>query len=105
MTTPTCPRPPRAAADALAKRKEFVGRCAIAGVRILAGTDGAALGDLLPGFSLHRELALLRECGLSVHETLAAATISAAHALGLAEDIGSIEAGKIADIAVWAADP
>jgi len=94
-----------AAAGMLAKRKEFVARCAQAGVVIVAGTDGASLGELLPGFGLHRELALLRTCGLSARETLAAATTSAAHALGLAGQIGSIEAGKIADMAVWSADP
>jgi imidazolonepropionase-like amidohydrolase len=43
--------------------------------------------------------------GLSAHETLAAATINAARALGRSAEIGSIEVGKAADIAVWAADP
>jgi imidazolonepropionase-like amidohydrolase len=94
-----------AVTDMLAKRKEFVGRCAQAGVPILAGTDGAGLGDLLPGFALHRELSLLRDCGLSARQALAAATVSAAGALGLASQIGSIEPGKSADITVWSADP
>jgi len=94
-----------AAADMLGKRKEFVARCARAGVRIVAGTDGAGLGDLLPGFALHRELGLLRDCGLPAPDVLAAATISAAEALGMADQIGSIEPGKIADITVWNTDP
>jgi len=94
-----------AAADMLGKRKEFVARCARAGVRIVAGTDGAGLGDLLPGFALHRELGLLRDCGLPARDVLAAATIGAAEALGLADQIGSIEPGKIADITVWNTDP
>ncbi len=94
-----------AAEHGLRKRREFVGRCADAGVRILTGTDGAALGRLLPGFSLHHELGLLKECGISAYQALAAATINAAQALGMADMIGSIEPGMLADIAVWTADP
>jgi len=87
------------------KRREFVRRCWQAGVRITAGTDGAGLGRLLPGFALHHEIGLLREAGLSPFASLRAATISAAQALRLADQIGSIEAGKTADLGVWAADP
>jgi imidazolonepropionase-like amidohydrolase len=87
------------------KRREFVRRCWQAGVRITTGTDGAALGRLLPGFGVHHEIALLRDSGLSPFASLQAATISAARALNLADQIGSIEAGKAADFGVWAADP
>jgi imidazolonepropionase-like amidohydrolase len=88
-----------------AKRREFVRRCWRAGVRITAGTDGAGLGRLLPGFGLHHEIGLLREAGLSPFASLRAATISAAEALNLADQIGSIEVGKEADLSVWTADP
>lgn len=94
-----------AATDMLGKRGEFVARCARAGVRIVAGTDGASLGDLLPGFALHRELGLLGDCGLPARDVLAAATGGAAGALGMADQIGGIEPGKIADITVWNTDP
>jgi imidazolonepropionase-like amidohydrolase len=87
------------------KRHEFVRRCWQAGVRITAGTDGAGLGRLLPGFGLHREIGLLREAGLSPFASLQAATISAAQALNLADQIGSVEAGKTADLSVWTANP
>jgi len=87
------------------KRREFVRRCWQAGVRITTGTDGAALGKLLPGFGVHHEIALLRDSGLSPFGSLQAATISAARALNLADEIGSIEAGKTADFGVWTADP
>jgi len=87
------------------KRREFVRRCWQAGVRITAGTDGAGLGRLLPGFGLHREIGLLREAGLSPFASLRAATISAAQALNLADQIGTIEVGKAADLSVWTADP
>jgi imidazolonepropionase-like amidohydrolase len=87
------------------KRREFVRRCWEAGVRITTGTDGAGLGKLLPGFGVHHEIALLRDAGLSPFASLQAATISAARALNLADQIGSIEAGKAADFGVWTADP
>jgi imidazolonepropionase-like amidohydrolase len=87
------------------KRREFVRRCWQAGVRITTGTDGAALGKLLPGFGVHHEIALLRDSGLSPFGSLQAATISAARALNLGDTIGSIEAGKAADFGVWTADP
>ncbi len=87
------------------KRREFVRRCWQAGVRVTTGTDGAALGKLLPGFAVHHEIALLRDCGLSPFASLQAATINAARALNLADQIGSIEVGKAADFGVWAADP
>jgi len=87
------------------KRREFVRRCWQAGVRITTGTDGAGLGKLLPGFGVHHEMALLREAGLSPFASLQAATIRAAQALNLADQIGSVEAGKAADFGVWTADP
>lgn len=71
----------------------------------LAGTDGAGLGDLLPGLALHRELGLLRDCGLSPRQVLAAATVTAARAPGLDNELGSVQPGKAADLAVWSEDP
>jgi imidazolonepropionase-like amidohydrolase len=93
------------ARDAEPKRREFVRQCWQAGVRVTAGTDGAGLGRLLPGFGLHHEIALLRDSGLPPFASLQAATISAARALNLADQIGSVEAGKRADLGVWSADP
>jgi imidazolonepropionase-like amidohydrolase len=88
-----------------AKRREFVRRCWQQGVRITTGTDGADLGRLLPGFGVHHEIGLLREAGLSPFASLQAASINAARALNLADQIGSVEAGKVADFGVWTANP
>ena len=43
--------------------------------------------------------------GLTVDEALRAITVDAAHILGLEKEIGSIEAGKLADFAVLESDP
>jgi imidazolonepropionase-like amidohydrolase len=87
------------------KRREFIRRCWQKGVRITTGTDGAALGRLLPGFGVHHEIDLLRDSGLSPFASLRAATINGATALNLGDQIGSIEVGKVADFGVWTADP
>ena len=76
-----------------------------AGVTLLAGTDiGAPL--LVPGFSLHDELALLvRDGGLSPLQALQGATLGPARVMGLAERLGTVEAGKVADLVLLDADP
>jgi len=76
------------------------------GVRILAGSDAGAFNSyVFPGDSLHRELALLVEAGLSPLEALQAATIDAAGFLGETELYGTLEAGKTADILMLSANP
>src|SRR3546814_7805299 len=58
------------------------------------------------GRSFHWELWSLVEIGgLSPHSALMAATISAAEGLGVQDDIGSLEVGKIADLVVLDKDP
>jgi imidazolonepropionase-like amidohydrolase len=69
------------------------------GVRIVMGTDGLR-GDHLP-----RELSLMARHGLSPLGVLRAATVDAARLLDLADDLGTIEVGKIADLAVVNGDP
>ena len=75
-----------------------------AGVRFLAGTDFNA-PYVLPGFSLHDELVLLTASGLTTLEALQAATSNAARFLGLDAELGTIEAGKIADLVLIDGDP
>lgn len=75
-----------------------------AGVRFLAGTDA---GDVfsIPGSSLHRELELLVEAGLTPMDALQAATRNAAEYLGESASAGTIEAGKRADLVLLDANP
>jgi imidazolonepropionase-like amidohydrolase len=85
-------------------RQHVVGMMRRAGVPIMAGTD---LGNpyLYPGFSLHDELRLLVECGLSPLEALRAATLTPARFLAMDDSLGTIEPGKLADFVLLDADP
>jgi imidazolonepropionase-like amidohydrolase len=75
-----------------------------AGVVILAATDvDIPLG--IPGLSLHDELARLVEAGLSPLDALRAATLDPARVLGMADSLGTIEPGKLADLVLLDADP
>jgi Amidohydrolase family len=71
-----------------------------AGVTIVAGTDQA-----VPGHSLHRELELYVEAGLSPMEAIQAATIVPARVMKRNKDLGTIEAGKVADLIFVDGDP
>ncbi len=75
-----------------------------AGVRILAGTD-APMPLVYPGSSLHEELELLVEAGLSPADALRSATIWPAEFLGLSESSGIIAVGKRADLLLLDANP
>jgi tetratricopeptide (TPR) repeat protein len=87
-------------------RKELalVGAMHRAGVKLLAGTD-TGNPYCFPGFSLHDELGLLVEAGLTPLEALQAATYNAAEFLGMMESLGTVEAGKMADLVLLDADP
>ena len=76
-----------------------------AGVTILAGTDAGSV-LVYPGFSLHEELRLLVvEAKLTPAEALRSATITPARYFGMERELGSISAGKIADLVLLDADP
>ncbi len=74
------------------------------GVAIMAGTD-ANDTMIVPGYSLHRELRLLGEAGLSNMDVLRAATSVPAAYLGRAADLGGIAPGMEADLVLLRADP
>lgn len=73
------------------------------GVGLLAGTD-FAVSIIYPGFSLHEELELLVNSGLTPMEALLTATANPARVLGQ-HDLGVIKAGNRADSLLLDADP
>jgi imidazolonepropionase-like amidohydrolase len=73
-------------------------------VPIMAGTD-APMPGVYPGYSLHEEMAMLVESGLSPSEALRAATLVPAKFLGIAGAAGSVEVGMRADLVLLDADP
>ena len=88
----------------LEKETELVGEMHRAGVKILAGTD---LGNpyVYPGFSLHDELALLVQAGLTPLEALQTATINPARFFGKENEFGTVEKGKLADLVLLDRNP
>ncbi len=82
----------------------MVGKLRDGGVKIMAGTDNP-IGFLTPGFALHEELALLVEAGLTPIEALTAATLRPAQFMRLADKMGTVEPGKLADLVLLEADP
>lgn len=86
------------------KHIELAGLMRRAGVEFLAGTD--VLNPFcFPGFSLHDELAIMVEAGLSPMEALQTATLNPARFLGKEKDFGTITRGKIADLVLLDANP
>jgi predicted amidohydrolase YtcJ len=83
---------------------DVVGAMFRAGIPIMAGSDGPQ-GCLVPGWSLHEELRNLVRAGLSPRQALAAATITPARFMGLADSLGTVHVGKVADLVLLDADP
>jgi hypothetical protein len=84
--------------------KQLVGIMFRAGVPLLAGTD-AMNPFCFPGFSLHDELRLLVESGLTPLAAVQSATLRPAEFLGRTEELGLISPGKRADLVLLSADP
>jgi imidazolonepropionase-like amidohydrolase len=74
------------------------------GVRILFGTD-APQQFSVPGFSIHREMALMVKCGFTPYQIIQSATKNAGDYFKGKDNFGTIEAGKRADLILVEGNP
>ncbi len=72
---------------------------------LLAGTDPTGAGGVVPGFADQRQIELLAEAGFTPVEAISIATLNGARYLGRDSRIGSIAAGKQADLVILLGDP
>jgi imidazolonepropionase-like amidohydrolase len=99
-------KPSRRDGAALFKRDMELERAfAAAGGLLIAGLDPTGNGGVVPGFGDQREIELLVEAGFSPVEAIKIATLNGAIYLGRQDQIGSIAAGKNADLVVVKGDP
>jgi imidazolonepropionase-like amidohydrolase len=89
----------------LKKEMQFEHDFVKAGGLLLAGLDPTGYGGVLPGFGDQREVELLVEAGFTSVEAIQIATSNGARFLGELDRIGTISAGKSADLAVIHGNP
>jgi hypothetical protein len=87
------------------KEMEFERAFVKAGGLLLAGPDPTGYGGVLPGFGDQREVELLVEAGFTPVEAIKIATYNGAQYLGRLEQIGSLAAGKQADMVLIKGNP
>ena len=87
-----------------AKRVELIGALHRAGVHLLTGSDSPDR-NAFPGVSLHDELALFVQGGLSPIDALRAATLEPARYFNATDSLGTVGPGMVADLVLLDADP
>ncbi len=93
-----------ASRDSVKPRMAFFKAFVDAGGRAILGTD---MGNplVVPGYSVHEELANFVAAGLSTYQALSAATRGPAECLGLTAEFGTVAPGRRADLLLLEADP
>src|SRR5213592_11906 len=97
MSQPTPPKPSAIALQNLRKAWD-------AGIPVVMGTDAGNIGTL-HGPSVFREMEIMTQAGLSPLQVLRSATSNGSKAMGMERDIGTLAAGKLADLVILDADP
>ncbi|MGZ6175514.1 MAG: amidohydrolase family protein, partial [Candidatus Binataceae bacterium] len=87
--------------NAVGLERKFVA----AGGLLIAGLDPTGNGGTIPGFGDLREVELLVEAGFAPEQAVKIATLNGATYLGLQDRIGSIAAGRDADLMIVKGDP
>jgi amidohydrolase family protein len=83
--------------------QDLIKKLANGGVHVLAGT--APHSFVLPGISLHQELQLLVDAGMTPMQAIQAATLWPAEFMRTDKDLGSVAEGKVADLVVLSKNP
>ena len=83
--------------------QKIVKAFADAGGKLYAGTDSAHMA--VPGLSMHQELELLVDAGVSPLAALQAATTNPAALMRMSDRLGTVEAGKVGDVVILDANP
>jgi imidazolonepropionase-like amidohydrolase len=87
--------------DVIEAHRDSISRAHKAGVKIAMGTDAG----VIPHGTNLRELGLMVEIGMMPMEAIVAATKTAAECLGWHDKVGTLQAGKLADIIITRTDP
>jgi imidazolonepropionase-like amidohydrolase len=84
---------------------EFLRKYSEAGGKILAATDTGCCDQIVPGLSLHYEMQLLTDMGITPMKAIQGATLWSAEVIRQQKDIGSVEPGKLADFTIIEGNP
>ena len=87
-----------------ANRKRILKALHEGGVRILLGTD-APQQFSIPGFSIHREMALMAECGFTPYQIIRSGTHNVGDYFKGKGDFGTVEVGRRADLILVEGNP
>jgi imidazolonepropionase-like amidohydrolase len=91
----------RKAREVIGSHRDSINRAHKAGVRISMGTDAG----VMPHGTNLRELGLMVGIGMTPMEAIVATTKTAAECLGWEDRVGTLEAGKLADVVITREDP
>jgi imidazolonepropionase-like amidohydrolase len=98
-------QPPGQGRDGYKNAAEFLRTYSEAGGKVLAATDTGCCDEIIPGLSLHYEMQMLTDAGITPMKAIQGATLWAAEVIGQSKDLGSIQSGKIADFTVIEGNP
>jgi imidazolonepropionase-like amidohydrolase len=101
----TWTREPGRARAGYANVAAFLSQYSKAGGKVLAATDTGCCTQIVPGLSLHYEMQMLTDMGITPMKAIQGATLWAAEVIGQQRDLGSIEPGKIADFTIIEGNP
>ena len=98
-------REPGRARAGYANVAAFLSKYSEAGGKVLAATDTGCCTQIVPGLSLHYEMQMLTDIGITPMKAIQGATLWAAEVIGQQRDLGSIEPGKLADFTIIEGNP